>query len=194
MTRIVLASSSPRRRDLLSSLGVDPVIIAPGVDETPLPGEAPAAMVARLAAAKSAAVVVDPDDLVIAADTTVDVDGEVFGTPVDAADARRMLHLLADRAHLVHTAVAVRRGAATRAATVTTTVRIGPLTAAEVDWYVATGEPLDKAGGYALQGRAAAFVDGVEGSVSGVVGLPLATLRRLAGELGVWLPVGPTAG
>lgn len=191
MTRIVLASSSPRRRELLVSLGVDPVIVVPGVDETPLPGETPAAMVARLAAAKSAAVTVGPVDLVVAADTTVDVDGEVFGTPVDAADARRMLHRLAARSHLVHTAVAVRRGSAARSATVTTRVRMGPLSDADIDWYVATGEPLDKAGGYALQGRAAGFVDEVEGSVSGVIGLPLSTLRRLTAELGVRLPATP---
>ena len=146
------------------------------VDETPLPGESPLDLVRRLAVAKAAAVDGDP---VLAADTIVEVDGEILGKPVDAADARRMLRRLSGRSHRVHTGVAVRSGEQVEVEVVTTIVTFVALTAESIDWYLATGEPFDKAGAYAIQGAGGVFVEAIRGSVSNVVGLPLATVARL---------------
>lgn len=189
---IVLASASPRRLELLERLGVDPTVLPPDIDETPMPNEAADAYVVRLAVAKAAAVAagLTGDALVIAADTTVEIDGEILAKPVDAADAAAMLRRLSGRRHRVFTGVAVRRGADVRSEVVTTGVRFAAITGADIDWYVGTGEPLDKAGGYALQGAGGVFVEAVEGSVSNVVGLPLHTVVRLAAGLGVRLVVG----
>jgi septum formation protein len=166
-------------------LGVSFTVRAADVDETPSAGERPRDLVARLAAAK-AAVVDGP--LVLAADTTVEVDGEILGKPVDGADARRMLRRLSGRTHHVHTGVAARAGERLELDVVTTAVTFVPLVPTAVDWYVATGEPFDKAGGYAVQGVGGVFVESIRGSVSNVVGLPLAPtvdlLRRLTG----WSP------
>lgn len=201
---LVLASASPRRRQLLEPY-VALVIRPADIDESPWPDEAPRPYVARLAAAKAAAVrTAGPGpvagersdqarseqaqaavgaDVVLAADTTVDVDGAIVGKPVDAADARRILAALSGRTHLVHTGVAVHGGGPEpEVFVVSTTVRFAPLTPAAIDWYVATGEPMDVAGAYAIQGRGGAFVASIEGSFSNVVGLPLvetlAALRR----------------
>jgi septum formation protein len=174
----VLASGSPRRRELLAQLGLSFTVVAPDVDETPLPGEGPIDLVRRLAAAKAVAVDGDP---VLGADTVVDVDGEVFGKPADAADARRMLRRLSGRAHRVHTGVAVRTGELVDVEVVTTIVTFVPLRPAVVDWYIGTGEPLDKAGAYAVQGVGGVFVERIRGSVSNVVGLPLTTVARMLG-------------
>ena len=182
---LVLASGSPRRRDLLSQLGLTFATVAPDVDETPLPGERPIEMVRRLALAKAAAVEGDP---VLAADTTVEIDGEIFGKPVDADDARRMLRRLSGRAHKVHTGVAVRAGSEIAAEVVTTIVTFVALQPAVIDWYVGTGEPLDKAGAYAIQGHGGVFVELVRGSTSNVVGLPLTTVARLLARLTGWRP------
>lgn len=189
---IVLASASPRRLELLERLGVDPTVLPPDIDETPMPNEAADAYVVRLAVAKAAAVAagLTGDALVIAADTTVEIDGEILAKPVDAADAAAMLRRLSGRRHRVFTGVAVRRGADVRSEVVTTGVRFAAITGADIDWYVGTGEPLDKAGGYALQGAGGVFVEAVEGSVSNVVGLPLHTVVRLAAGLGVRLVAG----
>lgn len=186
---IVLASASPRRLELLERLGVDPTVMPPDIDETPLPAEAAEAYVARLAVAKAAAVAgaLTGDAMVIAADTTVEIDGEILGKPVDAADAAAMLRRLSGRRHRVFTGVAVRRGEQVHSEVVTTGVRFAGLTEADIEWYVGTGEPLDKAGAYALQGAGGVFVEAVEGSVSNVVGLPLHTVVRLAAGLGVRL-------
>lgn len=172
---IVLASSSPRRHELLSLLGVDFTVDPPDEDETPLAGESPLHLVARLAAVKAEAVAARHviDAIIIAADTAVDVDGEILGKPTDPADAERMLSLLSGRTHLVHTAVAVASGGRIRGDATTSAVTFVPIGAAEIDWYLATGEPFDKAGGYALQGAGGAFVASVDGSVTGVLGLPL---------------------
>ena len=186
-TPILLASGSPRRRELLEQLGLRFAVAAPDVDETPLPGEAPVAYVQRLAVEKAHAVVAAADMLVIAADTTVDLGGDILAKPVDAADASAMLHRLSARTHRVHTGVAVRLGDRTVAETITSLVTFTPLSAELIAWYVATGEPLDKAGAYAVQGAGGAFVQRVQGSVSNVIGLPLHTVVRLAGELGVAL-------
>lgn len=190
MTRIVLASGSPRRQEMLERLGVDFEVIVPEIDETPRPGEDPSAYVERLARTKALAVAEDnlsdeDDALVIAADTTVDLDGEILGKPADVADARRMLKRLSGRAHYVHTGVAVLRAGRLESGVDETRVQMTPLTDHSLDWYLGTGEPLDKAGAYALQGAAAVFVSRVSGSVSNVIGLPLTLLVDLARRLDV---------
>ncbi len=187
--RIVLASGSPRRRELLAQLGVTFEVRPADLDESVIPGETPAAYVERLARAKATAVA-GPGELVIAADTTVDVDDEILGKPADAAEAAAMLTRLAGRAHQVHTGVAVAAHGAVRSGVVVTTVRFAPLSPATVAWYVATGEPLDKAGAYALQGIGGALVEAVDGSVSNVIGLPLVETVRLVRAMGVALVPG----
>lgn len=184
---VVLASASPRRRELLEQLGLKLTIASPDVDETPLPGEAPVPYVQRLAIAKAHAVAAADDALVIAADTTVDLGGEILGKPVDADEARAMLRRLSARTHRVHTGVALRLGDRTVAETVTSLVTFTELSPELIEWYVGTGEPLDKAGAYAVQGAGGAFVRRVRGSVTNVIGLPLHTVVHLAANLGVSL-------
>jgi septum formation protein len=186
-TRILLASASPRRRELLVQLGLAFEVAAPDVDETPLPGEAPQPYVGRLAMVKAAAVAAEPGTLVIAADTTVEIDGEILAKPQDDADARAMLRRLSGRTHQVHTGVALRLGDRTVSEVVTSFVTFTVLTEAQIGWYVATGEPMDKAGAYAVQGAGGVFVARVDGSVSNVIGLPLHTVVRLGEQLGVQL-------
>jgi len=188
---LVLASGSPRRRELLAGLGVAFTVRPVDLDETPRPGEAPRAYVLRLAIEKAAAGAAraagDARELVLAADTTVVLDGEILGKPADAADARRMLGRIAGREHTVLTGVALHEpaGGARRVATVETSrVRMVPMSAEEIAGYVATGEPLDKAGSYAVQGLGALFVEAVCGNYTNVVGLPLPATRRLFAELG----------
>ncbi|HWN44727.1 MAG TPA: Maf family protein, partial [Thermoanaerobaculia bacterium] len=176
---LVLASGSPRRRELLEGLGVRFKVRPVDLDESPLPGEAPGDYVLRLATEKAAARV-EPGELVLAADTTVVVDGEILGKPRDDEDARRMLRLLAGREHAVLTGIAL----GTAAEVDETRVRFAPLSEAEIDWYVSTGEPRDKAGAYAIQGLGSLFVEAVEGSYSNVVGLPVPRMYRLFARLG----------
>lgn len=178
---LVLASASPRRADLLRGAGVEFVVDPADVDETPRAGETPAAYVARLAAAKAAVVGErHPGAVVLAADTTVDVDGTILEKPTDDADLRRMLRLLSGRAHLVHTGVCFAGG---DPVVVTTAVTFVELSAADIDWYIATGDGVGKAGGYGIQGRAARFVERVDGSVTNVIGLPLAETLTFLSEL-----------
>ncbi len=183
MAEVVLASSSPRRRALLEALGLAFEVRAPDIDESFALGESPRTYVRRLALEKAAAVA-RPGEMVIAADTTVDIDGEIVGKPLDADDARRMLRALSGRSHLVHTGVAVRCDDSVASEVESTEVRFTPLSDADIDWYVGTGEPLDKAGAYAHQGAAGIFVAGIVGSVSNVTGLPLTLVRRLCDEIG----------
>ncbi len=185
---LVLASASPRRRELLERLGLRFTVRSADIDETPLPGEAPDAYVLRLAREK-ARTAGRPGELVLAADTTVVVDGEILGKPEDGADAERMLRLLSGREHEVLTGVAVLEvleGAETRTAAevARTAVRMAALTPEEIAWYVATDEPKDKAGAYAIQGLSALFVETVSGNYANVVGLPIPTVYRLFAELG----------
>ncbi|MEY4339790.1 MAG: hypothetical protein RLZ14_1640 [Actinomycetota bacterium] len=182
---IVLGSASPRRSDLLQQLGLEFEVVAPQIDETPQAGESPVDYVRRLALAKSAAVEAPADALVITADTTVDLDGCILGKPVDTAEAAAMLRRLSARTHRVHTGVALRLGHRSECEVVTSLVTFTPVTAAAIEWYVGTGEPLDKAGAYAVQGAGGVFVQRIRGSVSNVVGLPLHTVVRLAAGLGV---------
>lgn len=188
---VVLASGSPRRRELLAGLGVAFEVDVPDVDEARHPGEAADAMVLRLARAKALAVAqrrgggVAP--LVIAADTTVVVDGAVLEKPRDVAEAAAFLARLAGRVHEVHTGHALRWGEREVAEVRTTRVRFRPLDDDEVRAYAATGEGLDKAGGYAIQGRGAALIEGIEGCYGTVVGLSLPWLVVAARRLGVRL-------
>ena len=171
--RVVLASASPRRRALLEGVGLAVQVVPADVDETPVPGESPREMVARLARAKAAAVGPRAGAVVVAADTTVDLDGVSLGKPADAAEAEAMLRSLAGRAHLVHTGVAVVGATGSSHVVVTTQVVFAPIDDATVAWYVGTEEPYDKAGGYAVQGLAARFVEAVSGSLTNVIGLPV---------------------
>lgn len=181
---IVLASSSPRRKELLDSLGLNFEVLSPDVDETRHPDEAPTTYVERIARAKVRAVA-RPSDVVIAADTAVFHDGAVLGKPAHPNEARSMLHRLIGEEHHVITGVAVGRDDEIVSDVETTLVHMLPLTDEEITRYIATGEPMDKAGAYGLQGRAGAFIDRIEGSPSNVIGLPVHTLRRLLQGMGV---------
>ncbi|MFP5286659.1 MAG: Maf family protein [Thermoanaerobaculia bacterium] len=183
MPDLVLASGSPRRRELLEGLGVRFTVRPVDLDESPLPGESPRDYVHRLAFEKAAAQS-GPGELVLAADTTVVVDGEILGKPLDDEDARRMLRRLSGREHSVLTGIALRGPHGEAAEVDETLVRFAPLSEAEIDWYVATGEPRDKAGAYAIQGLGSLFVESVVGSWSNVVDLPVPRTYRLFARLG----------
>ena len=179
---LVLASGSPRRRELFAQLGVAFDVVTPDVDETPLVGEGVDAMVRRLAAAKASAVAF-ANAIVIGSDTAVEIDGEILGKPADPAEAVRMLRRLAGRTHRVHTAVAVSHGREVVSGETVSEVTFVEMTDDEIEWYAATGEPLDKAGSYGLQGIGGLFVESVTGSVTGVLGLPLDVVVRLLADL-----------
>lgn len=194
--RLVLASASPRRAALLARLGVRPEIRPADVDETPGADEDPGALVRRLASAKAARVADqagggDPDLVVLAADTVVVHDGAVLGKPTGGDDARTMLTRLSDTTHEVVTGIAVRRGSLARERTVVTRVTFRRLSDGEISWYLATGEPDDKAGAYGLQGAGAVLVAEVVGSDTNVIGLPLAETVELLREVGLDLLAGP---
>ncbi len=194
--RVVLASQSPRRRQLLAQTGLAFDMAAPDVVETTRTGESAEAYVTRLAAAKARAIgrPDDRDTVVIGADTTVVLGGRILGKPADPAEARRMLADLAGREHRVLTAVAVRRGVDLTTTVVSTDVRMTPMTPGEIDWYAASREPLDKAGAYAIQGLGGLFVESISGSYSNVVGLPLAETARLLRGAGVVVSAVPSRG
>jgi septum formation protein len=186
--KFILASASPRRRELLASIGLDFEVIPSSVPEVHQPGESPEEYVARLSRDKAAAIAAKHRDRwVIAADTTVLLGEELLEKPSDAEDARRMLGTIAGKTHVVYTGVTLQNAAAgwheTRVAE--SEVRMLPLTPREIAWYVATGEPLDKAGAYAVQGIGAMFIDSVHGSYTNVVGLPLALLFQMLRRAGI---------
>lgn len=198
--RIYLASRSPRRRELLKQIGVHFELMllredarrGVDVDETPLPEESADAYVLRMADAKSeiAARVVGQRGLlqqfpVLAADTTVEIDGRIIGKPVDAEHAVQILQMLSGREHRVVTAVALRRRDQLETRVSVSSVWFRELSAIEARVYAASGEPLDKAGAYAIQGRGAAFVARIEGSYSGIMGLPLAETAELLKKFGI---------
>jgi len=181
VTTLVLASASPRRRELLASAGVLFVVRPSAIDETPDAGEEPLPYVRRMAREKALAVEADESETVLAADTVVALDGRVLGKPADVGDALATLRVLSGRTHRVHTAVALRTGGRVLARVTTTRVTFRTLKEDELARYVATGEPFDKAGGYGIQGHGGALVERVVGSYTNVVGLPLAeTLALLA--------------
>jgi septum formation protein len=184
---LILASASPRRAELLTSAGFDFEVRPADVDETVHPGEDPRRYALRVARDKADVALAHcrkSGSVVLAADTVVVADGEILSKPADAADATRMLKTLAGVDHEVHTAVVVLAPGGERNAVETTRVHLLPLSDAEIAWYVASGEPVGKAGAYGIQGRAARFIDRIEGSWSNVVGLPIATVYRLLNEVG----------
>ena len=185
--RVVLASASPRRRELLAQIGMSFEVMPTDIDETEHPGEDPVSYVRRLAIEKAQAAQVDDGVIVIAADTTVDLDGMILAKPSDDSDALRMLGLLAGRTHQVHTGMAIRYQGRVAAEVKTSLVTMKASDDQWLRWYVATGEPHGKAGAYGIQGAAAVFVDSVQGSVTNVIGLPLSLLEQLLAEVGVSL-------
>ncbi len=184
---VVLASASPRRKDLLRQIGIEPQIRVADVDETPLPAETPAAFVERLARDKVLAVssAVAPDAIIIGADTAIELDGRIIGKPTDREDAIAILSQLSGRVHQVHTGVAVGRGAQRDTAVVSSKVHFRALSQREIEAYWRSGEPCDKAGAYAIQGLGAVFVERIEGSYSAIMGLPLFTVSALLARYGV---------
>ena len=176
---LILASGSPRRLALLEELGLTPLVQPADIDETPHPGEPAHSYVERLARSKGEAIAADPGDVVVSADTIVVIDGELLGKPETDERAGEMLRQLSGRTHEVMTGVAVRRDESIESFVETTVVHFAELSEADVDWYVATGEPHDKAGAYAIQGRGGAFVTSIEGSYDNVIGLPRYRLRPL---------------
>lgn len=175
---LVLASQSPRRADILRQAGIPFLVRPASVDESPLLNERPGPYVRRLAHAKALAVAASPGEIVLAADTTVVSHGELLGKPIDAADARRMLSLLSGRRQEVLTGICLRRGDEILCDHASTAVWFVTLSAAEIDEYVASGEPMDKAGAYAIQGLASKFVERIDGCYFNVMGLPIALVYR----------------
>jgi septum formation protein len=175
---VVLASQSPRRREILTFAGIPHRVQAAGVEEIRAPGELAAEYVRRLAADKARAITAGPDEIVLAADTTVVVDSDageiVLEKPADAAEAKRMMGLLSGGSHRVLTGICLRHSGVEVIDLSVTTVRFARLSALEIDEYVASGESMDKAGGYAIQGRAAKFVRSIDGCYFNVMGLPIA--------------------
>jgi len=198
---IYLASNSPRRRDLLRQMGLrfEVLLFRAGhradhdVDETPLPGEDPDTYVQRVAVAKADGGIERvlmrglPRKPVLSADTTLAVDGEIIGKPADARDAIDILRRLSNREHRVLTAVAVTDGNRAEHALNVSRVRFGPVSDEAIRRYVATGEPMDKAGAYGIQGRAGMFVEHIEGSYTGIMGLPLYETAQLLARFGLTL-------
>lgn len=190
-TQLVLASASPRRQALLAQFGLPLRIDPPSVDERPLPGEPALALASRLARTKGSAIAAratSRDAVVLAADTVVALDGRLLGKPTSPDDAVETLHLLSGRTHSVITGLFVSSLSHRETLAVETRVRFHALSDAEIAWYVATGEPLDKAGSYAIQGRGGAFVESIEGSHSNVIGLPLVEALDALRRAGLRLP------
>ncbi|MFE8597021.1 Maf family protein [Archangium violaceum] len=192
-TRLVLASASPRRRELLGQLGLAFDVSAADIDETPHQGEAATAYVLRLAREKARTVATrTPGAWVLAADTTVVLGDELLGKPHDAAEVRDMMRRLSGRTHEVQTGVALAgpggEHPCEHAMVVRTRVTFRPLSEGEIAWYASTGESLDKAGGYAIQGKGGFLVAGIEGSPTNVIGLPLGETLELLARAGVPLP------
>jgi septum formation protein len=178
MARLVLASKSPRRREILSAAGIAFEVRVADVPEVRAGEEDPLEYVCRLARAKAEAVPCGPGEIVLGADTVVVLEHHVLEKPLDAEDARRMLGLLSGRTHEVITGVCLRSDGRNIVDAKTTEVRFVRLSPAEIDAYVASGEPMDKAGGYAIQGLACKFIDRIEGDYFNVVGLPVALVYR----------------
>lgn len=188
MEKLLLASASPRRAEILRAVGWPFRALAMNIDETLAPGESAEAAVKRLALekAEAAAAKQSPFGLVLGADTAVVVGSEILGKPRDERDAQRMLRLLSGRWHDVVTGVALVRSASDDKRAVAherTQVRFCRLSEAEIDWYVSSGEPADKAGAYAVQGRGALFIEEIRGDYWNVVGLPVRLVYKLAGEI-----------
>lgn len=195
MKRLYLASGSPRRRELLTQIGVSFTAISADIDETPLAHESPSDYVERLARGKAAAgrdvVASEVPFCVLGADTAVVLNGKILGKPVDEADACAMLKMLSGNEHEVLTAIALLDGERCESRVVRSVVRFRPIGSDEASAYWASGEPRDKAGGYGIQGLGAVFVAALNGSYSAVVGLPLCETAQLLGHFGIpcWQPL-----
>jgi len=186
---LILASQSPRRQALLAALGLTFAVDAADVDETPLPGEAPDALVCRLCRAKAQAVAArQPQAIVLAADTLVVLDGRLLGKPADPAEATLMLSALRGRTHQVYTAVCVARDGELRARLAISDVTMRPYTDAEIAAYVASGDPLDKAGAYAIQHSLFSPVAGWTGCYTSIMGLPLWLVTEMLAQVGITVP------
>lgn len=189
MNVLYLASGSPRRRELLTQIGVPFTVVSAAIDETPLTDETPVAYVERLARSKAsaglAALAQTADVCVLGADTAVIVDGKILGKPVDQADALAMLMALAGREHEVLTAIALTDGQRCETRCVSSRVGFREISIQEATTYWHSGEPQDKAGGYAIQGLGSVFVSGLNGSYSAVVGLPVCETAQLLGQFGI---------
>ena len=184
--RVILASSSPRRRELLTLIGIPHAVVPAHLDETPFDDEQPSAHAERLARGKAAVVAErEPDALVVAADTIVVVDGDILGKPRDEADAARMLRRLSGRSHVVLTAVAVAHGTTTVSGVESVDVTFRALGDDEIASYISTREPMDKAGAYGIQGYGATIVDRIDGDYFAVMGLALGRMVRLMADVGV---------
>jgi septum formation protein len=181
---VVLASQSPRRREILTQAGIPHVVKVSGIEEEREPGERPERYVVRLACDKARAIGAPPEDYVLAADTTVVMDEHVLEKPASPEDAARMLRLLSGREHEVVTGVCLRHEGSEWSAAEVTRVRFQPMSEGEIAQYVASGETVDKAGAYAIQGRASKFIDRVEGCYFNVVGLPVSLVYRILKEAG----------
>jgi septum formation protein len=183
LPRIILASGSPRRTEIMNSVGWEFTKDVPDIDETELPGETPEDYVQRLAQTKAEAVAErHPNETVLGADTTVVIDGQIIGKPADMADARRMLSMLSGHWHEVLTGVAIASGGFSRVGLQRTRVKFAEMSPAEIDFLAERGDPLDKAGAYAVQAQAALFIEGIEGDYWNVVGLPISLVYRLITE------------
>ncbi len=190
--RVILASQSPRRRELLALVGIDHEVQPADIDETPWPNEEPVSHTERLARGKAQVIAARaPDALVIAADTIVVIDGAILGKPADIADARAMLRRLSGRTHEVCTAMAVACGERVESAVVRVPVRFRALDDDTIARYVNTGEPMDKAGAYGIQGYGATIVEHIEGDYFAVMGLSLVTIVQLAERMGMRYHFGP---
>jgi septum formation protein len=175
---LVLASSSPRRRDLLSNAGIPFTVRVAPVDESCVEGEEPVEYVRRIAQSKAAAAAAEPHEIVLGADTTVVAGGAILGKPENDADASRMLRLLSGQRHEVLTGICLKRGTETVVDHAVTAVWFAPMSTDEIAAYVATGEPADKAGAYAIQGIASRYINRIEGCYFNVVGLPVSLVYR----------------
>ena len=190
--RVILASQSPRRRELLTLVGIQHEVQPADIDETPWPDEAPVPHTERLARAKAEVIAArEPGALVIAADTIVVIDGAILGKPADITEARAMLRRLSGRTHEVCTAMAVAHDSRTESEVVRVTVRFRELDDDTIARYVNTGEPMDKAGAYGIQGFGATIVEHIEGDYFAVMGLSLVTVVQLASRMGVTYRFGP---
>ena len=183
---IILASASPRRQELLQQIGCEFRVVVSDVEEAAGQSMTPEKLVLHNACLKASAVARNlVGQSVLGADTVVSLDGRIYGKPKDAEEAKEMLCRLSGREHQVSTGVALVRDGAVWQAVETTSVRFLPLSTVQMEAYIATGEPMDKAGAYAIQGRAAVFIQGIAGSYSNVVGLPLSCVAQLAGKAGI---------
>jgi septum formation protein len=180
---LVLASQSPRRAEILKQAGMKFTVRVAEVDESPLPGERAEDYVQRLAERKALAIHAAPDEIVLGADTTVVIGDEMLAKPADAADARRMLGLLAGRRHEVMTGICLKRGQVVVRDWGVTKVWFGAMSEAEIEEYVAGGEPMDKAGAYAIQGLASKYIERIDGCYFNVVGLPVSLVYRRLKEI-----------